>query len=84
MYFFKRGGKQGLDCRGDLILTHNDALIKGRVKSAAPARVQNAKRVENIAAMGFVGKFKTTVAAIRFIWGESQALTAEVIDKEGL
>lgn len=30
MYFYKSQGKQVLDLRGDLVLTHNDALVKGR------------------------------------------------------
>ena len=84
MYFYKKGGKQVLDLRGDLVLTHNDALVKGRVKSAAPASVKNAKRIEDIANMGFVRKVKATFAAIGFIWGENQALTKETIDNEGL
>jgi hypothetical protein len=35
MYFYKEKGEQVLDLRGGLVLTHNDALVKGRVKSAA-------------------------------------------------
>lgn len=84
MYFYKEKGKQVLDLRGDLILTHNDVLVKGRVKSAAPASVRNAKRIEGIANMGLVPKVKATFAAIRFIWGGNQALTKETIDNEGL
>ena len=53
MYFFKLKGKQMLDLRGDLILTHNDALVKSRIKSAAPAGVRNARYIENVAKMGF-------------------------------
>jgi len=81
MYFYKHKGKQEvLDLRGDLVLTHNDALVKGRVKSAAPAGVQNAKYIL-IADLGFVRKVKATFHAIGFIWGENQALDA---DKEGI
>jgi len=84
MYFFKKGGKQILDLRGDLVLTHNDALVKGRVKSAAPASVRNAKRIEDIPNLGFWGKVKASHAALKFIWGPSQALTAETIETEGM
>lgn len=34
MYFYKKGGKQVLDLRGDLVLTHNDALVKGLALAA--------------------------------------------------
>jgi hypothetical protein len=84
MYFFKKGGKQILDLRGDLVLTHNYALVKGRVKSAAPASVRNAKRIEDIPNLGFWGKVKASRAALKFIWGPSQALTAETIETEGM
>lgn len=77
MYFFKKGGKQILDLRGDLVLTHNDALVKGRVKSAAPASVRNAKRIEDIPNLGFWGKVKASRAALKFIWGPSEALNIE-------
>jgi len=76
MYFFKKGGKQLLDLRGD--------LVKGRVKSAAPASVRNAKYIQNIPSMGFWGKVRATKAAISFIWGPSQALTKETIESEGM
>lgn len=85
MYFYKAKGKQMLDLRGDLILTHNDGLIKGRAKSAAPAGVRNATYVEKIPAMGFRQKLAATRIALRFIWTkQSQALTSETIDAEGL
>lgn len=84
MYFYKQKGKQMLDMRGDLVLSHNDALVKGRVKSAAPAAVRNSKRIENIPKLSFWGKIRATKAAISFIWGPSQALSKETIEKEGL
>lgn len=84
MYFFKKGGRQILDLRGDLVLTHNDSLVKGRVKSAAPASVRNAKRIENIPNLGFWQKVKASRAALSFIWGKSQALTKETIESEGM
>jgi len=80
MYFYKKGGKQILDLRGDLILTHNDGLIKGRVKSAAPGSVKNATYIV-ARNMSFISKIKATFHVIRFIFGSSQALDAE---KEGL
>lgn len=42
MYFFKKGGKQILDLRGDLVLTHNDALLL----YFAPALPKKARTVE--------------------------------------
>ena len=80
MYFYKRGGKQILDLRGDLIITHNDGLIKGRVKSAAPGGVKNSTYIVT-RNMGFISKIKATFHVIKFIFGSSQALNA---DKEGL
>lgn len=85
MYFFKKSGKQMLDLRGDLILSHNDDLVKGRAKSAAPAAVRNATYIVNIPAMGFRAKLAATRIALRFIWAKrSQALTSELIEEEGL
>jgi hypothetical protein len=80
MYFYRQDGKQILDLRGDLILTHNDDLVKARVKSAAPRAVRNPKYIL-ISALSFVGKIKATIHAARFIFGASEALDA---DKEGL
>ena len=77
MYFYKRNGKQHLDLRGDLVLTHNDAIVKGRVKSAAPAVVRNATYVENIPSMGFRAKLGASRVALAFIWSKSQALVPE-------
>jgi len=82
MYFYKHKGKQILDLRGDLILTHNNALVKGRIKSAAPAGVTNAKYIQDIPAMNPFRKFRATLAAIRFIWGKSEALSIEDIERE--
>ena len=69
-----------LDLRGNLIITHNDALIKARVKSAAPKGVHNNKYIL-VGSLKFLGKVKATFYAARFIWGASEALDA---DEEGL
>ena len=82
MYFYKYKGKQVLDLRGDLILTHNNALVKGRIKSAAPSGVTNVKYISDIPAMGSFRKLRATFAAIRFIWGKSEALNIEDIERE--
>ncbi|MCH9838643.1 hypothetical protein K0U83_23470 [bacterium] len=75
MYFYKHKGRQCLDLQGDLVLTHNDALVKARVKSAAPAGVHNARYVPDIARLGFVKKLRASWSALRFIWSrKSQAL----------
>jgi len=84
MYFYKLKGRQMLDLRGDLVLTHNDALVKGRVKSAAPAGVRNARYVEGIPALGLRGKLRATRVALVFIWGPSVALKPETIEEDGL
>ena len=75
MYFFQKGGKQHLDLRGDLILSHNANLVTARVKSSAPRYVNNAKYITDIKSMGFIRKIRATFAAIAFIWGKDQALT---------
>lgn len=77
MYFFKQEGKQCLDLRGNLILSHNNALVKCRSKSAAPSSVKNPKYILNIKEMSFIRKVRATFAAIGFIWGENQALTTD-------
>jgi hypothetical protein len=84
MYFYKLKGRQMLDLRGDLVLTHNDALVKGRVKSAAPSGVRNARYVEGIPALVFLDKLKATWVALRFIWGRSRALKPETIEEDGI
>jgi hypothetical protein len=76
MYFYRLNGKQILDLRGDLVLTHNDDLVKARVKSAAPRGVRNPKYIL-IADLTFLGKIKAVFYAARFIWGASEALDAD-------
>ena len=75
MYFFKLKGRQVLDLRGDLVITHNDALIKGRVKSAAPSSVQNAKYIELGKKTVLFRRVRATYHAVLFIWGDSEALS---------
>ena len=77
MYFYNLKGKQALDLRGDLILTHNPALVIGRVKSAAPATVRNAKYIAAIPSMSARRKLRASWAALCFIWGKSEALEGE-------
>jgi len=84
MYFFKKGGKQIVDLRGNLILSHNDSLVKSRVKSSAPGVVKNAKYILNISPNKFIYKIKASWYAIKFIWSKSQALTKEDIDGESI
>ncbi len=80
MYFYKKQGKQHVDLRGDFILSHNDSLIKTRIKSAAPRFAHNGMYILE------VGKhrIKATLAAIGFIWGKNTALTPEAIKEDGL
>lgn len=77
MYFYKSKGKQVLDMRGDLVLTHNSDLVKGRVKSAAPAGVHHATYAAGMPTLDTRAKLKVTWMALRFIWTRtSQELTA--------
>lgn len=77
MYFFFKNKKQYLDLTGDLILSHNDQLVKARTKSAGPVKVLNAKFVINAGKLTFWGKWKATKIALSFIWGKPNPLTAE-------
>lgn len=84
MYFYKSRGKQHLDLRGDLILSHNPEIVRARITSAAPAGVHNARYI-TIKQLSFWRKIKATLIAARFIWRESHTeLTAKTIDGEGL
>ncbi len=74
MYFYKANGKQYLDFKGDLILSHNDALIKTRIKSAGPRKALNARYILNIKRLGFWGRVKASFHVIGFIWGRDQEL----------
>ena len=76
MYFHTQKGKQRLDLRGNLILSHNTKLIKARSKSSAPRSAYNGRYIVNITRLGFVRKVRATWAAIAFIWGPSQELTS--------
>ena len=77
MYFFKNQGKQFLDLTGNLILSHNDRLVKARTPSAGPYKILNSKFVVNAGDLNLRGKFKATILALRFIWGKPQPLLAE-------
>lgn len=75
MYFYKLKGKQMLDLRGDLVLSHNDGLVVARYKSASPKGVRNATYVVGIPKLSTWGKINASLAALRFIWtAKSQAL----------
>ena len=82
MYFFLNQGKQCVDFRGDLILTHNADLMTGRTKSAAPRQAKNARYIPNIAAMTRRQKIAATWRAVQFIWGPDVSLDKEVADRE--
>jgi len=78
MYFYKSKGKQVLDMRGDLVLTHNDDLVRSISHSAAPRRVTNATYIKSVVKLSFAKKIKATVVAARFIWGKTQELRDDV------
>ena len=69
MYFFKKRGKQYLDLTGNLILSHNDNIVKARSKSAGPSSIFNDKYI-------ILGdhRIKATIATLRFIWGKPNPL----------
>ena len=74
MYFYKKNGKQYLDMRGDLVLSHNNALIKKRTPSAGPYKAVNGRSALNIKRLSFVQKIKLSLIVIGFIWGRDQEL----------
>lgn len=80
MYFFRQKGKQALDLKGDLILSHNKDLIITRGRSIAPRVVQNSRFITGIPGFSIWRKLRTTGAAIAFIWGPSQALQPAEIE----
>lgn len=80
MYFFKKSGRQYLDLTGNLILSHNDKLVKARSTSASPTKVLNAKFVVNAGDLNLRGKLKATILALRFIWGKPEPLTVADTD----
>lgn len=82
MYFFKKNGKQHLDFRGNLILSHNVDLVRTRAKSCAPRYTKNALYIVNIPNLKFFRKIRATVVAVRFIWGKSRAMEARTIGEE--
>ena len=82
MYFFRKKGKQILDLRGDLVLTHNASLVMSRVKSNGPRIARNARYVL-LRSLGFFGKIKASYHAIRFIWGPDTSITLEELESNG-
>jgi hypothetical protein len=79
MYFYRLKGKQYLDLKGTLVLTHNEEIVATRSKSAGPTAVYNARYVENLAARSRRDKVRASWAALRFIWGKSTALGTESV-----
>lgn len=67
MFFFKQNGKQQLDLSGNLILTRNEHLIRAKSKINAPRKTYNANFIK-MRKLGFFGRIKATIIAVRFIW----------------
>lgn len=82
MYFFVKKGKQFLDLRGNLILSHNNNPVSARSKRSAPRYVKNSKFVYGIPHFSFIRKIRTSWLAVRFIWGKSRAIDCGLINKE--
>lgn len=77
MYFFKKSGRQYLDLTGNLILSHNDQLVKSRSTSARPTKILNAKFIINAGNLRIRDKLKATIITLRFIWGKPDPLTID-------
>lgn len=82
MYFYKHKGKQYLDLRGNLILSHNPEIIRARSKNNAVARAQNASYVKDLPNVKFLPKLRVLWRAFRFIFGKSQALDIDAVAKK--
>ncbi len=77
MYFFLKKGKQHLDLKGDLIISHNDALVKTRNKSAAPVSINSPDGyILNLGKLRFFRKVQATLNIIVFVW-TAKPLTRE-------
>jgi len=76
MYFFTQNGDQCIDLRGNLILSHNEVLVKARNKSAGPKGLKNQKYIL-IKKLGFFRKIQAMFIVFGFIWGKSQELKRE-------
>lgn len=81
MYFFKQNGKQILDLRGNLVLSHNEELVRVRTKNNGPRQVKNGYYVKDIPNLKFFRKIRASMVAIRFIWGPSKAMNAKEIGR---
>lgn len=74
MYFYKVKGKQYLDLKGNFILSHNDQIVKARVKSAAPTEINNLIYTTNIINLKFLSKCRLVLHVIGFIWANDESL----------
>ena len=82
MYFFIKEGRQYLDLTGNLILSHNDRLIKTRNKSAAPTKILNATYVVDLKHLTFIAKIRLVIMIFKFVFGKSQRLTEQDTNKK--
>ncbi len=69
MYFGKKKNKRYLFLGGNLILSHNEKPVAANVGSAVPT-IKGGLIVQ----IRVAGRIRSTWAALRFIWGPSQAL----------
>lgn len=68
MHFYMDSGKQCLEMRGDLILTHNDNIVTSKVRSAAPTHIYNYRCVRVQELKRLRQKFKALWACAKFIF----------------
>jgi len=77
MYFYLENGKQCLDLKGDLIISHNDELAKVRVPSAGPKKISAPDGyILNLGKLKFFRKIRATFNIIKFVW------TAKPLDRD--
>ena len=76
MYFYKENGKQILDLKGTLIISHNSDLAKSRTSSAAPSKILNSQYVKLYGA-GFFRKVFMSFYLFFYVWRKHEELTVD-------
>lgn len=80
MHFYKKNGKQLLNMRGDIVLTHNKDVLSAFPKSAGPKRVSNVRFIPNVSKLGFFAKLKAIFIVVCFVFGRDKSLPFENIE----
>lgn len=77
MHFYKNHGKQILNMKGDLIVTHNKDVVSALSKSAGPSQVLNARFLPNVGELRFIDKLEVILIVVKFVFGEDKAAPLE-------